>query len=117
MMGNRITFMLSAGVFLAVAGRSLGGEVASVPSVQAVVEGFCVNCHDADLAKGGLNLAAALSDSPEAVGRHPEVWEKVARRLRGREMPPPGKKRPGEETYVSVVSQLETTLDRAAAGR
>jgi hypothetical protein len=61
-----------------------------------------------------LNLTAVVSAD---VGQHPEVWEKVARRLRGRQMPPAGRTRPDEDTYASVVSQLETALDRAAAGR
>src|SRR5205823_2018316 len=41
----------------------------------------------------------------------------VVRRLRGRQMPPLGKKRPDDQTYVSVVSQLETARDRASAER
>src|SRR5207249_5925262 len=51
------------------------------------------------------------------VGRHPQVWEKVVRRLRARQMPPAGRKRPDEDTYGAVVSQLENVLDRAAAER
>src|SRR5207247_794775 len=38
-------------------------------------------------------------------------------RLRGRQMPPLGKKRPDEDSYVSVLSQLEAVLDRGAAER
>src|SRR5262249_61812574 len=53
----------------------------------------------------------------EDVGRHPHGWEKVVRKLRARQMPPDGKKRPDEDTYAAVVSQLETALDRAAAAK
>src|SRR6185295_8916899 len=35
----------------------------------------------------------------------------------GRMMPPPGRPRPDEATYGSLVSYLETALDRAAAAR
>jgi hypothetical protein len=111
MMRNRIILILAAAAALALAGETSGEEPASV---RAVVGTFCSSCHDADMAKGGLNLDAIVS---EEVGRHPEVWEKAVRKLRGRMMPPPGKKRPDEATYVSVLSQLETSLDRAAAAR
>src|SRR5262245_18835511 len=110
MMRDRITQFLSVASALALAGATAGAE----PAVKVVVDNFCVSCHDADSAKGGLNLAAVVSDD---VGRHPEVWEKVARRLGRRQMPPAGRKRPDEDTYSSVVPQLEGTLDRAAAGR
>jgi hypothetical protein len=82
--------------------------------VVRVVERFCVSCHDVDTAKGGLNLTTFVS---EDVGHHPEVWEKVVRRLRNREMPPLGKKRPTDNTYDSAVSELERVLDRASAER
>jgi mono/diheme cytochrome c family protein len=80
--------------------------------LRTLVETYCVSCHDADAAKGDLNLASVVA---EDVDHHPEIWEKVIRRLRGRQMPPLGKKRPAEDAYDSTVSQLETVLDRAAA--
>ena len=79
-----------------------------------VVGRYCVGCHDAGTAKGGLDLTAVAAAD---VAHHPLVWEKVVRRLRGRQMPPTGKARPDEDTYAAVVSQLETALDRAAAER
>jgi hypothetical protein len=92
-----------------------GSLTAAEPtSVRDVVGSYCVNCHDADSPKGGLNLASV---SAEDIGRHPEVWERVVRRLTRRQMPPAGRKRPDEDAYLSVVSQLETALDRAAAAK
>jgi hypothetical protein len=49
------------------------------------------------------------------VPRHADVWEKVVRKLRARQMPPVGKERPDEATYDAVVASLERSLDRAAA--
>ncbi len=46
---------------------------------------------------------------------HSEVWEKVVRRLRARQMPPSGEPRPEESTYDAVVSSLGDMLDAAAA--
>jgi hypothetical protein len=110
-MHKRIALIFSAIFALALASQVLGEERASV---RAVLDRFCLNCHDADAAKGGLNLASVV---PEEAAHHPEIWEKVVRRLRGRQMPPLGKKRPDEDTYVSVLSQLEAVLDRGAAER
>ena len=104
-----ITLVIFATATLLLAGETRG---AGPPRVPAVVEQYCVSCHDGAAAKGGFDLAVVLT---EDVGRHPQVWEKVVRRLRGRQMPPDGKKRPAEETYAAVVLQLETALDRAAA--
>jgi mono/diheme cytochrome c family protein len=79
----------------------------------ALVDEYCTTCHDADEQKGGLALdSAGLQD----VSQHPEVWEKVVRKLRARQMPPVGKKdRPDEATYDAVIAYLEASLDRAAA--
>jgi Protein of unknown function (DUF1592)/Protein of unknown function (DUF1588)/Protein of unknown function (DUF1587)/Protein of unknown function (DUF1585)/Protein of unknown function (DUF1595) len=109
MMRDRISLVLCVASALALTRATLGEEPASV---RAMVGQFCAGCHDADAAKGGLNLTAVVS---EDVGRHPEVWEKVVRRLQRRQMPPAGRKRPDEDTYVTVLSQIETALDRAAA--
>ena len=50
-------------------------------------------------------------------GAHPEIWEKVVRKLRTGAMPPAGMPRPDEATYETLASRLEAALDKAAAGR
>ncbi len=78
----------------------------------ALVEKFCVDCHDADSKKGSLNLEAVLGD---AVSGHPEIWEDVVRRLVARQMPPPKKKsRPTESEYETMLAILTGTLDATA---
>src|SRR5438309_10601739 len=103
--------LLSAAAALGLATTASSAESDRVP---ALIDKFCVSCHAADAPKGGLNLAAVAADN---VARQPDVWEKVVRRLRGRQMPPAGKRRPDEETYTAVVAQLERALDRAAEQR
>ncbi len=44
------------------------------------------------------------------------MWEKVVRKLNGRAMPPIGRPRPDDATYESLVTYLEGSLDRIAAG-
>ncbi|HUP55142.1 MAG TPA: DUF1587 domain-containing protein, partial [Methylomirabilota bacterium] len=77
----------------------------------AMLDEYCLSCHDQDHKKGSLALDAIAADG---VTRHPDVWEKVVRKLRARQMPPAGKDRPDERTYDAVIASLESTLDRAA---
>src|SRR5262245_26406743 len=77
-----------------------------------LVQNYCLSCHDDDHKKGGLALDAILN---AGVAAHPEVWEKVVRKLRARQMPPIGKERPDDATYDAVVAGLEGALDRSAA--
>src|SRR2546421_178415 len=79
---------------------------------RAVIDKYCVTCHNRKLKTAGL-----LLDSLDLsrVGDHAEVWEKVARKFRTHEMPPPGLPRPDQATYADVTTQLEAALDAAAA--
>jgi hypothetical protein len=87
----------------------------AAPPPLALVDEYCLSCHDEDKKKGGLSLELVAADG---VAQHPDVWEKVVRKLRARQMPPVGtKERPDEATYDAVVSSLEASLDRAAATR
>src|SRR5262245_1808031 len=84
----------------------------SIPPERAFVNRNCVGCHNEKSKTGGLALDTKDLDQ---VAANAEVWEKVVRKLRARAMPPAGRPRPDEASYRSVISQLETTLDRAAA--
>src|SRR5512138_2383688 len=77
-----------------------------------VVKGYCVDCHDAAGQEGGLSLEGVdLNKVPE----HADIFEKVARKLRGRQMPPPGNAQPDDATRAEFVAYLEKRLDAAAA--
>src|SRR5688572_9620075 len=78
---------------------------------EGVVRSYCLECHDdagreADLTLEGLDL--------DSVSAHPVLFENVARKLRGRQMPPSGGPRPDAETYDGFVAYLERRLDDAA---
>ena len=64
---------------------------------RAVVDRYCVACHNTRQLTAGLAL-----DSLDlgAVGERADVWEKVVRKLRGGLMPPAGRPRPDNDTYV-----------------
>jgi uncharacterized protein DUF1592/uncharacterized protein DUF1588/uncharacterized protein DUF1587/uncharacterized protein DUF1595/uncharacterized protein DUF1585/cbb3-type cytochrome c oxidase subunit III len=87
------------------------GPPVTAAAHRSLVDEYCVSCHDEDKKKGGLSLEAVAAHD---VAQHPDVWEKVVRKLRARQMPPIGKERPGDTTYDAVISSLETALDRAA---
>ena len=80
--------------------------------VRAVLNRYCVACHNQRLQTAGLAL-----DTMDAarVGDHPAAWEQVVRKLRTGAMPPVGRPRPDPAAYVAVASTLETALDRVAA--
>src|SRR5579863_10562629 len=109
MLRRWILFSVSAVLASIQAGIAFSAEFTDP---RAMAGKYCVNCHNADMSRGQLNLEAVL---PDELAKHPDVWEKVIRRLRRRQMPPIGKSRPDETTYVEVVSQLEAALDRAAS--
>jgi hypothetical protein len=83
-------------------------------AVSKFVSQHCADCHNGDVKRGGLDLDGIKTDGVDA---HPKVWEKVARKLAARQMPPAGKPRPDEKTYESFLAALEADLDRAAAAR
>ncbi|HZM61089.1 MAG TPA: DUF1592 domain-containing protein [Vicinamibacterales bacterium] len=84
------------------------------PPVRAALDRYCVGCHNSRAKAGGLALDAL--DAADVAG-DAVAWEKVVRKLRGRMMPPAGVPRPDEATYDAIVSDLESSLDRAAAAR
>lgn len=87
----------------------LRGAALAADLPQATLERYCINCHDSDAKKGGIDLDSILDDD---FSKHPEVWEKVIKQLNARHMPPIGKKRPDEAGYATIVNHLTTELDR-----
>ena len=78
----------------------------------ALIDEYCLSCHD----EGQKTAKLALDTiGAQDVARHPEVWEKVVRKLRARHMPPIGEPRPDDPEYDAVVASLEERLDRVAA--
>ena len=63
----------------------LGVSAASAQDSQAIVNRYCVTCHSARLKTGGLVLEGL---AVAQAGQQPQVWEKVARKLRTDMMPP-----------------------------
>ena len=105
--------VLAAGVLLAAASGGLFADQA----YRAVLDQYCVTCHNRRLKTGGLTLDNAdLAKVPAQA----QVWEKVIRKLRSGTMPPAGLPRPDAATYASLAAWLETQIDQGSqpyAGR
>ncbi|MBM3820221.1 MAG: DUF1592 domain-containing protein [Acidimicrobiia bacterium] len=80
---------------------------------RAVIQQYCLTCHNDRLKTGGLSLEAVDFAN---VAAHAELLEKATRKIKVGMMPPPGAPRPDAETRGALVAWLEASLDRAAAG-
>ena len=96
--------------------QSSAARGASLPeapaSADAVLSKYCITCHNEKRRTAGLAIDAL---DLRQVGAAAEPWEKIARKFRTHEMPPPGAPRPDAATYASMTTQLEGALDAAAA--
>jgi mono/diheme cytochrome c family protein len=88
------------------------GAVPQADQHRAMLNTYCVSCHNTQakvggLALDGLNLQAAADNAA--------TWEKALRKLRGHQMPPPGSPQPPQKDVESFVAWMENALDAAAA--
>src|SRR5207237_9008542 len=82
------------------------------PAPRAVLDQYCVTCHNEKLHTAGLALDTLDVTNP---AKNAETWEKVIEKLRQGSMPPAGRPRPDAATYRSVATWLENEIDRAWA--
>jgi len=80
-------------------------------SPSALVDQYCVVCHNETLNTGGLALD---NFDVNNVQDHPDVWERVLRKLRANAMPPTGMPRPDEASFTQFASYLSDSLDTLA---
>jgi hypothetical protein len=87
---------------------ALCGFIHAAQPPHAALERYCIDCHDADAKKGGVNLDVLLSQD---IGAQAATWESVVKQLNARHMPPIGKKRPDEQGYNELIAALTRELD------
>ena len=111
--GSVTTIVVASGFLLSLEAQQPPASAPPTPVAahNTFVSRYCASCHNDRLKRGGLTLDAVAAQD---FGQHPEVWEKVIRKIRARQMPPVGLPRPDEATYNSEIAMLETALDRAA---
>ena len=77
----------------------------------ATIKQYCVSCHNDRTKTGGVSFEGITAES---VTQHADVFEKAVRKLRGRVMPPPNARQPPGAAVDSLITWLETSLDRTA---
>jgi hypothetical protein len=80
----------------------------SGPQVRALLDQYCVGCHNQRLKTADLTLDKL---DPSHVEADPEKWEKVVHKLRAGMMPPSGMPRPTAATREITLEWLENQLD------
>ena len=110
------------------AAASTGAEApADLAAHRALLDRYCVTCHNENVAEGRGAAASPLVAQLRAVGLsldtldladvggHADAWERVVRKLRGGVMPPAGRPRPDDAALDGFLDWLEGELDRAWA--
>lgn len=92
------------------------GASAAPASVTAFLESHCIECHDADVKKGGLDVQGLAFDlkNPDAF----KSWQHVFERVRDGEMPPKKKAQPEKaerDTFLAALKEPLLTADKADA--
>ncbi len=81
---------------------------------RAMLDTYCVDCHNAQAKTGGLALDGL---DLQSATDNAQIWEKVLRKLRGRLMPPPGNPQPEQKDIDSFTAWMENNLDSHAKGQ
>ena len=79
---------------------------------RALLDQYCVACHNAKARVANLSLADA---DIARIAAHPEIWEKVVIKLQTGAMPPAGRPRPDTGRLNAFADFLVSDLDKAAA--
>jgi len=112
--------MSRLGIGLAILLISIGAAASQKPgnsspaAYRAVIDQYCVNCHNADDKIAGLSLDTLDISN---VGANSGTWEKVLLKVRTGMMPPQSAPHPTQAMRDGMVSWLATALDRAASAR
>jgi len=101
-----------AGCLLLLFNSSLHAQQLQLTSHRALLDKYCVSCHNESLKTAGLMLDKVNVDD---ISQDPQIWERVIMKLTLRAMPPVGMPvRPSEMEYASMVTYLQSGLDRLA---
>src|SRR6184192_2213697 len=114
--GSVATFLLASGFLLTLDAQQPPASPPPAPAAahKTFVTRYCASCHNDRLKRGGLTLDAAVSQD---IGQTPEVWEKVVRKVRARQMPPIGLTRPDEPAYNAEIATLPRRRTRGGPPR
>ncbi len=78
-------------------------------TVRPLMVKYCIDCHDADLPKGDLNIDRF--ESNDQVLDSLAVWQRMSKRIVGNEMPPKDKKKQPTEEERRLITNWIAALD------
>ncbi len=113
MQRSRLYFTALVATCVAAAGAVVLYRAAEPERHWAMLQANCVDCHNDVDRSGDLTFESLTAQS---VAEHPEIFETVVRKLRGRLMPPPDREQPAQTEIDSFISWLEGELDTATPG-
>lgn len=90
-----------------------GIEENRAATARAVFEQYCVQCHGASSAKAGINLEQMLGQN--SIEKHFQSWEKVARVLEQKTMPPKAMPQPSDAERAESIAWITTEINSYAA--
>src|SRR5205085_202978 len=102
----------SGALFSLVAFMLAAATAQAQPNLQALINRYCVTCHNQRLKTAKLELDRLDLAHPE---KDALTWERAIRKLRGGMMPPPGASRPPVEEVNKLAAYLEDSLDKAGS--
>jgi len=107
-----VVIVVAGGIAALLSSVQTAGQTSSTtsPAARAVLDQYCITCHNQKLRTAGLAFDTMDVSNPAA---NAEVWERVIAKLRAGSMPPPGNPRPDAATYRATAVWLENEIDRA----
>ena len=91
--------------------RTPASSTPGVTTQRALLDQYCVGCHNSRLKRGNL----VLEDLDLAhLAQHAEIGEKIVRKLRAGMMPPTDARRPDAATMDALIHWMENELDKGA---
>jgi len=114
---RRWLLTVTAGAWIATAG--VVRSQSPVDPYRETLDTYCASCHNQRLATPATQSGVVLDHSIDLsdIAGHPDMWERVVRKLRTRAMPPAGSRRPDEAGYHALTSWIERQLDQAAVAQ
>ena len=85
---------------------------AQTPANQALLQKYCLACHNNKLKTAGLSVEGL---DPASVAGKSEILEKILRKVKAGQMPPANMPRPDAAGIAAFSASLETALDAEAS--
>ncbi len=79
--------------------------------VEELVSAYCLDCHNSSDLTAGLDLETV---DTKTVSADLDVWERVLKKLRARQMPPSEMDQPDDADVIAAIESLEVSLDQHA---